>query len=440
MNSFFYYNTIVVVSAVSVFGAASGFLGTLLQLRKQSLLSDAISHATLPGIAIAFLITFLLSNNNKSSFALFAGAAVSSIAGILFLLFLDRSTSLKEDTNLAIVISLFFGAGAFLLGFLKNLPTASAAGLNRFIYGKTASLLASDAFIICGAAIGTITILLLFFKEFNLFLFDKEFTQVQGYSTSSIDLLLGTLTLFLVILGLQAVGLILIIALFVLPALAARCWTDHIRMMLLQASIFGIVSAIMGTVWSSLEEQLPAGALIVLSMGFLFLVSFLFGTKRGSVWTTLKKRKQRQEKNVDLLLQSFSDLIQKTPANSIINMLESRSSYALPSLPIIEIVDMLHWSSVQRSQILRQAKEKNLIFRQKDSITLSPHGLSHALRVLRLHEWQHIFVQFYPDHAQSIHQRKLNKNEREKIRIILKSQFPILFHPSINKLQKDNLP
>ena len=275
------YNTRVVVAGTTLLGLAAGLIGTFLVLRKRALLSDTLSHATLPGIALAFIVMTLLTGDGKQLPALIAGAALFSVIGTLSVLAIQRFSRLKDDAALGIVLSVYFGLGIALMGMATRMDAGNAAGLSSFIYGKTASMLFSDALLIAITALVAAVICLLFFKEFSLVCFDADFGMTQGWPVARLDFLMMALVILVTVIGLQAVGLILVVALLIIPAASARFWTFRLRTMLWLSGMFGAISGFLGSGISALMANLPAGAVIVLTASLFFVISLVFGSARG---------------------------------------------------------------------------------------------------------------------------------------------------------------
>ena len=265
------YNTRVVVVGTTLLGLAAGLIGTFLVLRKRALLSDTLSHATLPGIALAFIVMTLLTGDGKQLLALIVGAAIFAVFGTASVLVIQRFSRLKDDAALGIVLSVYFGLGIALMGMATRMDAGNAAGLSSFIYGKTASMLFSDALLIAITALVAAIACLAFFKEFSLICFDADFGQTQGWPVTRIDLLMMTLVVLVTVIGLQAVGLILVVALLIIPAASARFWTHRLRTLLGLSGLFGALSGFLGSGMSALMANLPAGAVIVLVASFFFL-------------------------------------------------------------------------------------------------------------------------------------------------------------------------
>jgi len=287
------FNSAVVVAGTACLGIAAGVIGSFMLLRKRAMVSDALSHATLPGIALAFLAATALGMEGRSLPVLLAGALFSGVLGVLAIQAVSRFTRLPEDAAIGAVLSVFFGVGVVLLSHIQTLATGNQAGLKTFILGQTAAMNRNEAMAIAGLALAALTACVLLFKEFRLLCFDPGFAVGQGWPTVRIDLTLMGLTTLVTVIGLQTVGLILIIALLIVPPAAARFWTEKLWAMLVIAAVLGGVSGWLGASLSALVPRLPAGAVIVLVAGALFLFSFLFAPARGVVATAWRQTRLR---------------------------------------------------------------------------------------------------------------------------------------------------
>ncbi|MHC5005005.1 MAG: metal ABC transporter permease [Planctomycetota bacterium] len=245
------YNTRLVVLSTTALGVAAGLVGTFLLLRKRALMGDALSHATLPGIAVAFMAMVAFGGSGKFLPGLLLGAAASGLLGVACVLLITHQTRLKDDAALGIVLSVLFGLGVVLLGFVQDMPEGSAAGLQSFIYGKTASVVQRDLWLILGAAVLVLAACVVLYKEFGLLCFDEAYAGAQGWPVVLLDLLLMVLVTVVTVIGLQAVGLILVIALLVTPAAAARFWTERLGHMPLAAALTGGASGWLGAARSA---------------------------------------------------------------------------------------------------------------------------------------------------------------------------------------------
>jgi len=287
------YNTTIVLAGVIVLSIGGGVVGVFSLLRKRSLTSDAISHATLPGIALAFLIVFALTGNGRNLPLLLIGAAISSGLGIFVIQWIRSRTRLPEDTAIGVVLSVFFGLGVVLLSYIQTLENSGQAGLNSFLLGSTAALSKDEALWMAIISSFATLIAILFMKEFSAVAFDEGFSRAQGWSVGLIDLTMLALLMVIVIIGLTTVGLVLVITLVIIPPAAARLWTERLSRMVFLSGLFGGIAAWVGGAFSALFPNFPAGAVIVLAAATIFLLSLFLSPNRGIVYWGLRQFKLR---------------------------------------------------------------------------------------------------------------------------------------------------
>jgi manganese/zinc/iron transport system permease protein len=287
------YNTSIVLAGVIVLGIGGGVIGVFSFLRKRALISDAISHATLPGIAIAFLIGIALGGTGRNLALLMAGAATTGVLGVLCVQWIRDYTRLPEDTAIGTVLSVFFGLGIVLLSHIQSLEAAGQAGLNSFLLGSTAALTAGEAQLIGGTSLLTILIALLLLKEFGAVAFDEGFAAAQGWRIARLDLAMIGLLLAIVAIGLKTVGLVLIIALVIIPPASARFWTEKLGRLVALSGLFGGLAGWTGGSLSALLPDMPAGAVIVLAAATIFAFSLMFAPRRGVIGWAVRRLKMR---------------------------------------------------------------------------------------------------------------------------------------------------
>jgi manganese/zinc/iron transport system permease protein len=296
----FDYTLRTVALGAGTLGMVAGALGVYAVLRRQSLLGDAISHAALPGIVLAFILTGM-----KSTFVLVLGAAVAGWLGTLVVMMIVRYSRLPEDSALGIVLSVFFGVGLVLLTYVQKLPDASQAGLDSFLFGQAATMLERDIVVI--AALGSIALLavFVFWKEFKLLSFDPEFGASLGMPMRSIDILLTTFLVIAIVIGLQTVGVVLMSALVIAPAAAARQWTNSLTIMVLLSALFGGIAGVTGAIISSSAVHVPTGPTIVLAATVIVLISMTVAPERGLLWAAVQRRRQRHQIRADAVLEDL---------------------------------------------------------------------------------------------------------------------------------------
>ncbi|MFO8098973.1 MAG: metal ABC transporter permease [Salinibacter sp.] len=279
------YTLRTVALGAATLGVVGGGLGSYAVLRGQSLLGDAISHAALPGVALAFLLT-----GGKAPLTLMLGAAVTGTAAALAIVGITNSTRIPYDSALALMLSVFFGAGLMLLTYLQRAAGAAQAGLDAFLFGQAAALVEQDVWTMAMLGGLAFAALLLFWKEFKLLAFDPDFGRSLGVPVRALDVGLTTLLVVAIVIGLQTVGVVLMSAVIVAPAAAARQWTDRLGVMVGLAAAFGALSGVGGAVASSTVADLPTGPTIVLCMGFLVALSLLLAPTHGLLWSWWHRR------------------------------------------------------------------------------------------------------------------------------------------------------
>ena len=283
------YTTQMVLLGTALLGLASGIAGTFAVLRKESLIGDGLSHAALPGVVIAFLLTGI-----KDIEVLIAGAALSSITAAWLITITVENSKIKFDGALATILSAFFGLGMVLLTYVQSLNNAGQAGLSKFIFGQAATILARDVYITSAAALIIIVLTALFWKELKLISFDVEYAKTLQIPVTFTLILYRSLLIMTIIIGIQSVGAILISSLLIAPAVGARQWTNKLGTMCILAGFFGMISAIGGTIWSTSVQKLPTGPAIIVILSILVLLSLIFAPNRGMLW---QFRKNRQSKH-----------------------------------------------------------------------------------------------------------------------------------------------
>jgi len=284
------YTLRTITLGTAILGAVTGMLGSFAVLRKQSLLGDAISHAALPGIAIAFLIT-----GAKDTNTLLLGALVSGLVGTFWIRGIITKTHLKSDTALGLILSLFFGFGMLLLTFIQKQPNANQAGLDKYLFGQAATLVESDVWLMAVITGLCLCVLLLFWKEFKILLFDKNYAITLGFNTKTIDVLITSFIVLAIVLGLQTVGVVLMSAMLLAPAAAARQWTNSLATMVFLAALFGAFSGVFGTAISASQNNLSTGPVIVLVAAAFVFVSFIFSPTRGLLFKQIRYLKNRRD-------------------------------------------------------------------------------------------------------------------------------------------------
>lgn len=300
------YTLRTVALGAAVLGLLSGALGAFAVLRRQSLLGDAMSHAALPGIVLAFLLT-----GSKAPLVLILGALAAGWLATLLIIAVLATTRLKYDSILGLALAVFFGFGLVLLTWVQHHAGASQAGLDKFLFGQAAAVVEADVVTMSLLTIVALVVLLLFWKEFKLLSFDPDYAATLGLPVRRLDILLTTLLVLAIVLGLQTVGVVLMSAMVVAPAAAARQWTDGLGKMVALSAVIGAVAGVAGAMISAAAPHLPTGPLIVLCAGVEVVISLFCAPNRGLLFRAVRERRNRRRIAADSALLDLRRLAQQ---------------------------------------------------------------------------------------------------------------------------------
>ena len=269
-------NVVYVLVGCVILASSAGVIGCFTFLRKRSLIGDALAHAALPGVCGAFMLS-----GTKDPLIILVGAAVSCWLGSLSIDLIVRYTRCKEDSALGMVLTVFFGVGILMLTHIQQTGNAAQSGLDKFLFGQAASLVGRDVGVIGIAGLVLCGTVALAYKEFKVVSFDPDFAAAIGLPRRAIEILMSTLIVIAVAIGLQAVGVVLMAALLVTPAAAARYWTDRLHIMLWLSAGFGAASGVLGAYVSYLSPRMPTGPWMVVAVTVLFAFALAFAPRRG---------------------------------------------------------------------------------------------------------------------------------------------------------------
>lgn len=394
------YNTRIVLLGTTFLGICAGTVGTFMLLRKRSLVGDVVSHASLPGIAIAFLVMELSDpGSGKSLSGLLLGALIAGLLGVLCTVAIRRLTRIKEDAAMAIVLSIFFGIGIALFTVVQNIPSGNVAGLHHFIFGKAASMIAADVALIVKAAVVVLLGCCLLFKEFSLMCFDEEFAAVQGWPVLGLDLMLMGLVVGVSIIGLQSVGLLLVVAMLIIPAASARFWTNKLGRLTIVAAGFGGLSAFSGVLLSALFPRFAAGAVIVLSGSFFFGISMAIGTRRGIFGRIRQQRRTRRRVGRHDLLRALYEFLEPSLTGDDGRLTADLTN---PSIQFEQLLGMRSWSATRLRRLIGVADRDGILRTDSaDKYHLTEVGAIQAQNVVRNHRLWEIYLIEHADIAPS---------------------------------------
>ena len=383
--SFKYPNIKYVVFGTILLSISSAVVGCFTFIKKKSLVGDVISHAVLPGICISFMVS-----GSKDPFLLIIGAFISGWVSILVMDAIIQNTKIKEDAATGLSLSVFFGVGILLMTYIQHSGNASQSGLDTFLFGKAAALIGKDLLAFSIIAIIVLLTVFFFYKEFKLISFDPQFARVIGLPIKRLEMILTSITVLAVVTGIQAVGVVLMAAMLITPAAAARFWTNRLSYMILLASIFGAFSGISGAFISYSAPSMPTGPWMVMVLSIIALISFFFAPGKGIVirqWRRFSIRRQLLEEN---LLKAFYRIGE--------NSGDHFSQVAVDDIQLVR-----NFSPAQLAKGLRKLRINGYVERNNGTWFLTNEGFEKGKRITRLHRLWELYLTKYlriaPDHV-----------------------------------------
>lgn len=269
------YSFRIIAMGTVLLAIVSAVVGSINVYKGQSLIGDAMGHSTFAGIVLAYMIF-----QTRNPIVLLIGAMLSAALAYLLIEYSNRNSKIGLDANLAIYLSGFFGLGMVLKSYIQgnpNFENASQSGLQNYIFGQAAYLLELDVKLIAIATVICLSIVLLLFREFKIYLFDREFAQIAQLPIKLMDYLVLFMTILVIGVGIKAVGAILISSFLIVPCISANQWTNKFSMVMILGAIFSSISVLIGSYISMLYTGLSTGPSIIIVSGIICGLSFLLG-------------------------------------------------------------------------------------------------------------------------------------------------------------------
>jgi manganese/zinc/iron transport system permease protein len=270
----------IVFIGTALIGVSAALVGTFTFLQKKSLIGDAISHSILPGIVLAYIVS-----GQRNTIILMLGAFIAGWLATQQISWLQRKTKLKSDTIVAATLSIFFALGLAMLSYIQGRPDDGQAGLSDFLFGKIAALNIEDLYLFSVVSFLIIAVTFFRYRVMFSFAFNKEFMISKGFSLRWNDFILNSMTILVVAMGVQAVGVVLMSALLIIPVLTARMLTYKLSSLISLSLIFGTSSSLLGSYISILGKNIPTGPCIIMvlsicAISVALLVRIPFKRKR----------------------------------------------------------------------------------------------------------------------------------------------------------------
>lgn len=292
----------MVFLGTTVIGLVAGALGSFAYLRKQSLISDVVSHAALPGALLAFLAAVtVFGTDGRNMIGLVIGAVVAGILAVLLSNGIARHSKIRIDAAMAVALTLFFGGGMLLMRIITNSTLPGKGGIQDYLFGNASVITIAD--LTTSIAVGAVALALMvvFWKEFALRTFDPDHARVLGFNGRIVDILMFATVVIATVIGVKAVGLVLMVAFVVTPPAAARQWTRTLPSMVILSGVFGAVGSGVGAYFSIVLGKVPTGPLIVLTLFAIFLVSILCSPRRSVLVRAVARSRARAALRAELV-------------------------------------------------------------------------------------------------------------------------------------------
>lgn len=376
-----------VVIGTILIGLSSAIVGCFTVLNRKSLVGDAISHAVLPGVAMAFMFF-----NSKSPFVLLFGALVTGWLSIITIDAIEKYSRIKSDAAIGLVMSVFFGVGILLMTRIQHSGNAAQSGLDHFLFGKAASLVGTDLWVALGVCAIVILVVILHFRQFQIMTFDPEFAESSGLPVNWLRFLMSFITVLVVTVGIQIVGVVLMSALLITPAVAARYWTDDLKSMLGIASFVSVISCLGGVFLSFAVAKMPTGPWIVVFVSLCTFFSILFAPKNGWFKSWLDKR------------QHVRKIAEENVIKAFFHLGEERGDYKTPRTFAV-LQEKKNFDPVKLKGEIRRLLKEGLLIEKDQAFSLTEDGKKEAFRIVRLHRlWEMYLTRKLQIDAKHVHQ------------------------------------
>ncbi|WP_192821017.1 metal ABC transporter permease [Rufibacter sp. LB8] len=367
--------------------ASSAVVGCFTVLRKRALVGDAVAHAVLPGVCLAFMLT-----GEKNPLVLLLGSFLTGWLSMVLIDVITRYSRIKEDTAIGLILSVFFGIGILLLTSIQHSGNENQSGLDKFLFGSAASLVGQDLITFGAVAVLLLLSVVLLYKEFKLISFDVAYARTIGLPVRRLELLLTTLTVLAVVVGIQSVGVVLMSAMLITPAAAARFWTDRLGVMILVAAGMSAFCGAAGAFVSFTAPAMPTGPWIVMLLSLLAILSFILAPKRGLLARLLLQRRVRRQ------------MLRENILKTLFHLGEARQEYQ-HSYTHQQIRERRELPLLRMKEGLRVLARKGLVTKSKNGWALTPAGKAEAQRVVRLHRlWELYLTQYLQVASDHVHE------------------------------------
>lgn len=390
---------------------SAAWIGVIIFLRKQSLIGEALSHAAYPGVILGVMVTGILSLHESEEWVLvlliLIGAFITALLGLITIHLLEKRYKIRSDSALCFVLSAFFGIGVTLASHIQFSHPGLYKQAQSYLYGQAATMNDLHIAIYGILACIVLAIVLLLKKEIQTMTFNVDYAKSLGIPVTFIHTLIFIVSVLAVVIGIRSVGVVLMSAMLIAPAVAARQFSNHLNHILWIAAAFGLLSGYLGNYFSVtlshwLMQQypdtrlaLPTGPTIVIVAALICIASLLFAPERGLLHRMTRVFLFRHR----CLRENILKMIWRNP-NHTTTMPEMAHSLSFSKLH-------LYW-------ILYQLKRNKWVTKTASGIYgLTDAGTIKAAHIVRLHRlWEVYLADYVGVGAERVHR---NAEEMEHI-------------------------
>lgn len=377
---------------------AAGLVGVLVFLRKESLVGESLSHASYPGVILGAIIAGSLSIDESSelliSVLVISGAFTTALIALWIIHYLEIAFKIRSDSALCFVLAVFFGAGLTMASRVQFSQPRFYRQVQAYLYGQAATMTDTHIWIYGSLSLLIVIVVILFQKELEVIIFDRAYAKSLGMQVNRLDALFFALIVLAIVVGIRSVGVVLMSAMVIAPAVSARQFTNRLPRMFQLSAFFGLVSGFLGNYFSielgkfSQERlTLPTGPMIVLVSVLICLLALLFAPERGLILRNLRVLKFRFQCQNENLLKTFWYL-DPDRAHAFLDILRYHHFYPGYLKILLFNLKMQGWIYQQSSQ----------------TYGLTHAGKQKAAKIIRLHRlWEVYLVDYLGVGAEKVH-------------------------------------
>jgi manganese/iron transport system permease protein len=353
--------------ASSLVGITCGVLGCFIVLRNMALIGDALAHAILPGVVVAFLIF------GYSALGFFTGAAIAGLISAMGITWIQNNVKTKNDAAIGIVFTAMFSLG--VMGISRISREGVHLDLQHFLFGQILGISDEDLYLTAFVTLYVLISIAVFYRYFFVTTFQSVIAETMGISVTAVHYFLMLLLSFAVVSSLQTVGVILVVAMLITPASTALLLSDQLNKVLVIAGFVGFISAVLGMFLANIFETTPGPAMAVTAT-FIYLLTVFFAPKKGLLFKFFRKRKLQSKIEIEDTLKQALKLHEKG------------------TLTFTTLFNLLGFKSSRLKNHLKNLNTKGLMNYNRDTLSLTSTGTDKAKQMVRAHRlWETYLVQ-----------------------------------------------